>query len=151
MFTPPAMPPLPPPDGAFRRVRRRAMLRRLRAPSAMVGVVMLAAASLGVIRPHPTSSLEPVTSAPPIATESFSPVPETTPPPSPVATATTATTATTVPTVEPTTPPPSETPAITYFEACEKGGPGRTGPDVTGVVVDRAGHPVPGASVTGRA
>lgn len=164
----PAMPPLPPPDGAFGRVQRRAFLRKMRVPAAgavgaaiVVGALTVApvpqASDRLQVTTEPSESPTPEPTRPeptPFASASGSPAPPTPTPtptpdgPTPVGTGRPAT-----PTPAPTTPDPgpagSPKPAAYTDETiCDKGAPGRYGPDITGVVVDRRGNPVRGVTIT---
>jgi protocatechuate 3,4-dioxygenase beta subunit len=156
-FPRPPVSPLPPRDGDLARVRRRALLRRLRAPGAVLASAALAGVVVAALpTPRSPSSLQPVATASESA-PAETPTPAV-PLPTPTATVapTVGPTATLAPVVPPT-PAPTTDPATTpppppsqqdAWRACTKGGSGSTGPDITGVVVDEAGHPLPGISIT---
>jgi hypothetical protein len=154
-FPRPPVSPLPPRDGDLARVRRRALLRRLRAPGAVLASAALAGVVVAALpSPRSPSSLQPVAtaseSAPaetpavelPTPTATFAPTGGPTVSPSPVLLPTPA------PTTDPATTPPPAPSQQDAWRACAKGGSGSTGPDITGVVVDDAGHPLPGISIT---
>jgi hypothetical protein len=147
----PPVSPLPPREGDLARVRRRALLLRLRAPGAAVATVALVAVAFSAV-PAQRSTLQPATTTSSPASEpaeSFSPEPtETAPAPTPTTIATATATAA-PPTTDPaTTPAPTASPSMSQQEAwraCQAGG---TGPDITGTVVDEAGHPLPNITIT---
>jgi hypothetical protein len=149
----PATPPLPPRDGDFARVRRHALVRRLRLPALSVAGTALAVAALGAaVTPHDTSSIEPATTSTPSPSPAGGPTYSAEPTPDATATAGhTATPSPQPPASRPasdhTLPPASATPSPSPADPC---GYPHAGDDVTGTVVDRDGKPVPGASVMGR-
>jgi hypothetical protein len=160
--TRPATPPLPPPDGAFRRVRRRAFVRKLRVPAAgavaaafLVGAVTVAPSPSAsdrlqvtndpaVVRttdaPYETAGVDETPSTAPLRTLTPGPELAVTPTPTPspddeggyegpidgV-----------MPPVVITSQPPRECNPVSDPDAA-----------ITGVVVDRAGTPLSGITVT---
>jgi hypothetical protein len=150
----PPVSPLPPREGDLARVRRRALLLRLRAPGAVVASVALVAVAFSAV-PEQRSTLQPATtttassSADPTETFSSEPTPSDTfsPAATPTATATAA-----PHTSDPaTTPTPTASPSLSQQQAwgaCARGGAGNVGPDITGTVVDEAGHPLPNITIT---
>lgn len=148
----PPVSPLPPREGDLARVRRRALLLRLRAPGAAVATVALVAVAFSAL-PAQKATLQPATttssSSSPEPAEAFSPEPtpsDTAPAPTPTVTPTP------LPhTSDPATPSPTASPTLTQQEswgACQAGGTGNVGPDITGTVTDEAGHPLPNITIT---
>jgi hypothetical protein len=145
----PPTPPLPAGPGDFERVRRAALLRKLRLPAAGVAsllAVVLAVALTSGGAPRPSDSLT-VASASPTATavaeETASPGP--TPTPSPTSSPATAVVA---PTTGPLpTPTPTSPPTLASYEYCRTGT--TAGADITGDVVDEAGRPLADMTLTG--
>jgi hypothetical protein len=152
----PPVSPLPPREGDLARVRRRALLLRLRAPGAAVATVALIAVAFSAV-PAQRSTLQPATTTSSPASEqpaeTFSPEPTPSgtfsPAPTPTATAPAAP-HTTDPATTPL-PTPTASPSLSQQQAwgaCAAGGTGNVGPDITGTVVDEAGHPLPNITIT---
>jgi hypothetical protein len=145
-FPRPPISPLPPRDGDLARVRRRALLRRLRAPGAgLASVALVLVAFNAVPAPKATSRLQPVTtfSADPTETPTADPIPD---PPTPSQPTSSPATTLVVPPFVPSTP--TTTPPPDPMQVCSAGGGRGIGPEITGVVVDKAGNPLPNISIT---
>ena len=145
--------PLPPREGEFRRVRHRALVRRLRGPAAGIASVAIVTVAIGSVgAPEATRSVDVTTTTSPTPSETIPPSPveqpeETESPTTSPSPSETATVAAPTPTRSPT---PSVTPTWNGVE-CGDSNTFTVGPDVEGVVVDRAGNPLPGITITGMA
>lgn len=148
----PPVSPIPPRDGEFARVRRRALVRRLRIPAAAVASGALAAVALAsVSSPQATGRVQQVTDDPTQVERTYDPTPYPTvaPTPSPVPTPYDTSPAPDVSEPpEPADPTPTPTSSPPPDPLCGPDGPRTSGPYVSGIVVDAAGKPLPGITIT---
>jgi hypothetical protein len=155
--------PLPPEPGELGRVRRRALVRRLRGPASAAVSGALVAVALAVV-PSSQSAADRIVPADdePALVQTYTPEPEPTtsptasPTPSPTPAVTAEPSESELPESDghdghwPTaTATPTPTRTWDIWNVCAQGGPRRFGPDVSGVVVDRRGKPVPNIRITG--